>query len=185
MNHRTSAAIIITATVAAVAYSQSIAFTGRLRIVPEWQHVKTDGASIITERFSEIVAADHTTGTNANQMTSFARASGTLTNSAETAVNLLSATNSFGDTLVLRRVNFLCVTAPAANANAISIGGASAEAFETWGSLGGTIVIRPGGTVLMHAPDATGYAVGTNGMLRVFNQGTNTVSYLIYIGGVQ
>jgi hypothetical protein len=180
----TSASIII-ATVAAVAYSQSIAFTGRLRLVPEWSHVKTDGASVITERFSEIIASDHTTGTNANQMTSFARASGTLTNSAEAAVNLLSASNSFGDTLTLTRVNFLCVTAPAANANAIAIGGAAAEAFETWGSEGGLIVIRPGGTVLLHAPDATGYQVGTNGMLRVVNQGTNSVSYSVYVGGAQ
>lgn len=175
---------LIAAIIAASASAATITFEGRLRLAPEWVHLKTDGASSVKETFTDIIAASHTTGTNANQMTSLARASGTLTNGAEVVLNLLGGVhNSFGDAVTFDRVNFLCITAGAANGNAITVGGAASNAWEAWGT---NAVVYAGGAVVYHAPSATGYDVdGTNGNLRVANAGTNTVSYAVYIGGAE
>jgi hypothetical protein len=178
---------LIAAIIAASAGAATITFEGRLRLAPEWVHLKTDGASSVKETFADIISASHTTGTNANQMTSLARASGTLTNGAEVVLNLLGGVyNSFGDAVTFDRVNFLCVTAGAANVNAITVGGAASNAWESWCGTTNSVTIPAGGAVMLHAPSSTGYDVdGTNGNLRVANAGTNTVSYSVYIGGAE
>jgi hypothetical protein len=182
MKKHISIALIAAAFAAAAA---SIEFEGTLRLDPQWTNTKTDGASVVRETFSKIIFAAHTTGTNANEMTSLARSSGTLTNSASVTLSLLGGvSNAFGDPITFTRVNFFCITADAANVDSLQIGGAAATPFEAWCGPNGRAVLRPGGTILYHAPDIIGYAVGTNGSLRISNTGTNSAAYSVYIGGI-
>jgi hypothetical protein len=184
MNTQTLTALI---TLAALTASASIDFSGTLRLYPQWTHVKIEGSSYIRETFDDgIIYHAHTTGTNANQMTGLARATGTLTNSAAITLDLLGGVeNSFGDALTFSRVNVLIITADGDNTDALHIGGASTAPFEAWCGTDGLAVVRPGGTLLYHAPDIVGYAVGTNGNLRVSNTGTNSAGYAVYIGGTE
>ena len=182
---KTHAAISMLLTAAFIAAAATIEFEGTLTLDPQWLNVKTDGASVVRETFSDLIALTHTTGTNANQMTSLAKSSGILTNSASVTLSLLGGVeNAFGDPITFTRVNFLCITAPAANLSALHIGGAASAPFTSWCGTGGLAVLRPGGTILYHAPDITGYAVGTNGNLKILNTGTNSATYSIYIGGI-
>ena len=183
MKKQLSTALLLAAAIMAAA--ATIEFEGTLRLDPQWTHTKTDGASVVRETYDRIIYSGHTTGTNANQMTSLARSSGVLTNSASVTLSLLGGVdNAFGDPITFTRVNFLCLTADAANVDPLHIGGAAATPFESWCGTNGLAVLRPGGTILYHAPDITGYAVGTNGNLKILNTGTNSVSYSIYIGGI-
>ena len=169
---------------AATCWAQ-IQFTGRLQLYPEWNHIKTEGASVVIETMGRIVDATHTTGTNAAQMNAFARTAGTLTNGAETVHDLQAINNSFGDTVVFYRLNFLAVNSAATNTDTITVGGATGSVFSAWaGATNHTVTVRPGGTFMLYAPDATGY-VSTNGNLRIANDGTNSVTYELYIGGAQ
>ena len=45
------------------------------------------------------------------------------------------------------------------------------------------IVLRPNGIAVFVAPDATGYAVGSDGNLLITNTGTTNNSYVLYVGG--
>jgi hypothetical protein len=163
-------------------------FTGTLKLTPDWMHIKTEGASTVIETFASIIDAAHTTGTNANQMTSFVRIVGTLTNGASVVHNLSGGvTNSFGDAVTFRRVNFLTATAPTSNVSKVMMGGAATDTFSAWtAATNDTAALMPGGAVMLRAPDATGYAVATNACnLKLVNTGTNSVGYALYIGGVQ
>ena len=178
-----TAALLIAAT-----SNAQTTFTGTLKLTPDWMHIKTEGASTVIETFASIVDAAHMTGTNANQMTSFVRIVGTLTNGASVVHNLSGGvTNSFGDAITFRRVNFLTATAESGNTSAVLIGGAATDTFSAWtAATNDTISLRPGGAVMLRAPDATGYAVDTNACnLKLANTGTNSVGYALYIGGVQ
>jgi len=160
-------------------------FSGRLVVMPNWTHAKTAGASTLTETFTALMDWTLTTGTNANQMATIVVDSATLTNGEDRVVDLMAAENAFGDVVSFTTVRFIALDAAAANLAALELGGAVSNAFTSWcGSTGDVVCVRPGGLALFAAPDAAGYAVdGTNGLLRVRNAGTNTVSYQLYIGG--
>jgi len=161
-------------------------FSGRLVVLPNWTHQKTTGASSLTETFSDLLSWTHTSGTNANQMNTIVVESGTLTNSQAATIDLTSATDGFGDPITFASVRFLAVAADADNLDPIAVGSDDAEAFQWTGTgTNGTVHVRPGGLLMMVAPDATGYAVGTNGNLVVSNTGTNSVTYEVYVGGAK
>lgn len=66
--------------------------------------------------------------------------------------------------------------------------GTSAAWTSPFGSNAHTVTIRPGGYLLMVAPDATGYAVvnTTNHLLKIANSsGANSVDYDLIIIGAQ
>jgi len=159
-------------------------FSGRFVVLPNWTHSKTTGSSTLTESFSDLLSWTHTTGTNANQMSTIVVSSGTLTNSQAVTLDLTSSVNGFGDSVAFSTVRFLAAKASSSNVDAIEIGGTNANRFASWtGSTNGVVSVRPGGIMLLVAPDATGYTVGTNGNLVVENTGTNSASYEVYIGG--
>jgi len=161
-------------------------FTGNLLVRPAWTHQKTSGNSTTTEALSSMFYWVHATGTNANQMTSLFHEQVTLTSGQSRTNNLASITDAFGDTIVFAEVRVLAFASASANADAITIGNASANEFDSWcGGTNHTVTVRPGGFFLTVAPDLTGYAVSTNGNLKVLNTGTNSVTYEIYVGGSQ
>lgn len=92
-----------------------------------------------------------------------------------------------GVNLALARVKLLAVYAYATNINTLILDGAAGARITT--ILGGTtptLTIRPGGLLLLTAPDATGYAITatTADILRFTNGGAGTaVDYDVVIIG--
>jgi len=158
-------------------------FSGSLIVRPQWTHTKTT-ATTASESFSTLYNFIFTSGTNSFQMDQIWTSQRTLTNSANETINIAGGiTNSFGTVLTMAEVRLISVKSASANVDSITIGGAAANTFASWlGDTSDTITIRPGGYLLAIAPDATGYAVSTNGNIKVTNNGTNSVTYDIYIG---
>ena len=179
--HKITLAAIILAAACGLALADS--FSGRLMLYPEWTHDKTVGASTVTETFGRFVDWTHATGTNANQMTTIIRETTTLTNSQSRTINLAGGvSDSFGDVTTFTIVRFLCLTCADANTNTVSMGGGE-NSWASWcGGTNDTLTVRPGGAIMLLAPDAAGYAV-TDGALTMQNDGTNSVTYSLYIGG--
>lgn len=131
-----------------------------------------------------------TSGTDAAQANQVFHDQRTLSASATEDLDLAGGlTDAYGTTLTFTKIRALIVQAAAANTNNVLVGGAAAAQFATWVSdATDKIVVRPGGTLALIAPDATGYAVTatTGDILRIANSaGTTSVTYdLILIGCV-
>lgn len=130
-----------------------------------------------------------TDGAGANQAT---QAWGdTRTLAAATAEDLDlsgSLTNGLGSTVTLTRIMALMITAASANPSTITIGDAAANAWEGWCAAGSTVSLRPGGCMILVAPDAAGYVVtaGTGDLLQVENDDADDpATYSILILGSQ
>jgi len=161
-------------------------FSGRLLVSPDWAHSKTSAVATVHERFARILDQTHTYGTNANQMTAVIQIAGALTNGQAVTHQLATGiANSFGDTVQFRRVNVMVIKAAASNLGDIRLGAAAATPFAPWLSdPAAYAVIKPGGLLLLTAPDAAGYSCAS-GSVQVANAGTNAVAYHLYIGGAQ
>jgi hypothetical protein len=158
--------------------AQTTDFSGSLYVSPNWSHTKTSGVSTVTEKFSRILDQPHTYGTNASQMTAVVMISGTLTNSQAAVVPLATGVaDAFGDTIVFSRISVLAVKASADNLGPITLGTSTTNWLSATNA---TAIIRPGGLILLTAPDAAGYSAGS---LTISNASTNTVSYSITVGG--
>lgn len=181
------AALILAA--GGLAEAASTAFSGTLFVWPQWVNSKTVGSAVVSETLGKIVENTHTFGTNSMQMNAFVRYAGTLTNGEARTFNLQGGvSNSFGDAVNFRRVNFLAVKGATNNAAEITVGDAAANPFVGWiGGTNPTATVRVGGMVMAYAPDATGYAVATNSnSLKIQNATTNALlGYELYIGGVE
>lgn len=166
------------------ACARAESFSGNLLVRPQFTHEKS-GATTTSEDFpASLFNWTFTSGDSTNQMNQLWVSRTTLTNSQSATYNLVgSVTNSFGTVLTMAEVRMLLVSSDDANLDAVTIGGAAANAFSTWaGDPSDTITLRPGGLVLLVAPDAAGYAVSTNGNLKVTNAGTNPATIDIYVG---
>ena len=133
-----------------------------------------------------LTLTDGTGSGNANQRwLSYGR---TLAASASENLDLNgSLTNAFGTTTAFTQVKALAIFAYAANTNDIVVGNAASNGFISWlGSATDKITIRPGGFMLLTAPQ-TGYTVtaATADQLKVLNNGAGTgVTYDIAVIGV-
>lgn len=159
-------------------------FSGQLVVTPSWKHTKT-GLTTINESFSRILQWSHTSGTSTNQMNQLFRETVILTNGQGRTVNLATGvTNAFGDSVTFDEVRVICVECPSTNLNNVTVGNAADNEFDSWlGGTNHTVTVRPGGLMLLVAPDATAYDSSTNGKLKILNASTNTVSYDLWIGG--
>ena len=127
-------------------------------------------------------------GTGANQINRVFADTRTLTASSTEDLDLAGGlTDALGTTITLTKVRALLIRPAAANANNVLVGGATANQFSTpFGAGTHTLTVRPGGLLLMVAPDATGYAVtaGTGDLLKIANSSSGTsVTYDIVILG--
>ena len=173
-----SAALLVAGAVIAGAES----FSGNLLVRPDWTHTKS-GATSVSESFGTLFNWSFTSGTTTNQMDQLWVSRRTLAaNTAETLDLTGGVTNSFGTALTMAEVRMLIVTINATNASTIAVGGAASASFNSWaGASNDTVRVRPGGLMLLVAPDATGYAIG-GGNLAVTNEGASAVAYDIYVG---
>lgn len=96
-------------------------------------------------------------------------------------------TDGLGATLTFAEIKGLLIQAHESNANTLLIGGAASNAFINWvADATDVMVLKPGGLLLLLAPDAAGYAVtpGTGDLLKIANGGGSTaVDYDIIIIG--
>lgn len=127
-------------------------------------------------------------GVGANQANRIWSDTRTISASGTDTIDLAgSLTDAFGQSLTFARVKAFLVAASPNNMNNVVVGGAT-NAFASWlGDASDTIVIRPGGLLMLVAPDATGYVVtgGSADEIRVANSaGGSSVTYdVIVIGG--
>jgi hypothetical protein len=138
---------------------------GALRRTYGW----ADGAG--ANQANRVWASRRTLGASANE-------------SLDLAATLLDA---FGVAITFARVRALIIAPNAANTNNVAVGGAAANGFLGWvGTATDTIVVRPGGLLVLVAPDAVGYVVtpATGDLLKVANSGAGTsVTYEVAIVG--
>jgi len=127
-------------------------------------------------------------GTAANQADRIFRKQNTLAASGSETLDLAgSLLDVFGATITFARIKLLLVYAATANTNLVQVGGAAATVFVNWVANSSDIVnVRPGGLLLLTAPDATGYAVGAGAsdFLKIANSAAGTpVTYDIVLVG--
>lgn len=128
-------------------------------------------------------------GTGADQAQKLWTDQRTLTASATEELDLAGGlTDVFGTALTLTKVKALIIKAAAANTNNVIVGGAASNAWAAAvGAANDTITVRPGGTLVLIAPDSTGYAVtaGTGDLLKIANSaGSTSVTYDIAVLGI-
>lgn len=94
----------------------------------------------------------------------------------------------FGTSLAFTKVKALVIKAAAGNTNDVVVGGAASNGLVTFfGAATDKVKVKPGGTLVLIAPDANGYAVtaATGDLLRVGNSAAGTsVTYDITVIGV-
>jgi hypothetical protein len=97
----------------------------------------------------------------------------TLTASSSDSLDLAgSLADAFGNVITFARIRALIVAPAVGNANNVIVGGAASNGFITWvGGATHTLTVRPGGLLLLAAPDATAYVVtaGTADQLKITN----------------
>lgn len=127
-------------------------------------------------------------GTGLDQITQIFSDQRTLAASATEDLDLAGGlTNALGTTLTFTKIRGLIVRAAVANTNNVLVGGAATNQFVTpFGGTAHTVTVRPGGLLMLLAPDATGYAVtaGTGDLLKIANSssGTSVLYDLILLG---
>lgn len=134
-------------------------------------------------------AASLSNGTGANQAN--APWADTRTLSASSSENLDLAgglTDAFGTALTFTKIKAVIIEADDANVNDVVVGGAASNAWlAPFGDATDTIKVKPGGFIMLVAPDANGLAVtaGTGDILKVANGGSGTsVTYTVTLVGV-
>lgn len=129
-----------------------------------------------------------TDGSGANQANKVFTDTRTLAASANESLDLNGVlTDAFGQVLNFTKIRMLLITADPTNVNDVIVGGAASNGFISHvGAATHTNTIKPGGMMLLVAPDVNGYAVtaGTADLLKVANSaGTTGVNYTIAILG--
>lgn len=127
-------------------------------------------------------------GTGANQANQTFLDIRTLTASSSENLDFAGGlTDAFGNTITLTRIKALVIFAAASNANDVLVGGAASNAIASiFGDVTDVVKVKPGGLVVLVAPDATGYAITatTADLLKIANSaGGTSVTYTIGILG--
>lgn len=129
-----------------------------------------------------------TDGTGANQAKTVWTDTRTLTASATENLDLAGVlTDAFGNVITFAKIKAIIITADAANTNDVIIGNhATAACLLFFGAATHTAAIKPGGALMVVAPNVDGYAVTatTADMLKVLNSaGGTSVTYTIVLIG--
>jgi hypothetical protein len=127
-------------------------------------------------------------GLGANQATNIFSDQRTLAASANESLDLNGVLlNAFGQVINFTKVKLLAIFAAAANTNDVIVGGAASNGFiSPFGGATHTNTIKPGGCLIMAAPDANGLAVvaATGDLLKIANSGAGTsITYDIVVIG--
>lgn len=164
-------------------------FTGRIALSLAGELAKGLDVGSASYPASFGVTNSFDNGTGANQANELFTDTRTITASSSENLDLAgSLQDAFGATLTFTKIKALVITAAAGNTNDVVVGGHPTAAIATiFGTTADTIVVKPGGTLALIAPDANGYGITatTADMLTVANSGAGTsVTYTIAIVGV-
>ena len=129
-----------------------------------------------------------TDGSGANQANKIWTDTRTIAASGTDSLDLNGVLlDAFGATLNFTKIRGLIITADAANTNDVVVGGAGSNGFISWvGAATHTVKVKPGGMMMLAAPDVNGYAVtaATADLLLITNGGAGTgVNYTITVIG--
>lgn len=128
-----------------------------------------------------------TNGTGADKIQAIFSDTRSLTTGANEDLDLAgSLTSALGATITFTKVKALLISSAAANTTNLSVGPAASNGWAAaFGDASDKIVVRPGGMLLLTAPDANGLAVtaGTGDLLNIANSAGATASYDIIILG--
>lgn len=130
-----------------------------------------------------------TNGTGANQANKVWSDQRTLAASATEDLDLAGGiTDALGATITLTKIKAIAIHASSANTNSVLVGGATANQLANWvGNVNDVVVVKPGGTFVLTAPDANGIGVtaDTGDLLKIANSaGSTSVTYDIIVIGV-
>ena len=163
---------------------------GSLHIIPSLKYSSAAAVATSTKQLfaTALLEATIASGTGANQMDLIWEDTRALAASTGEDLDLAGGlTDAFGTTLTFVKVKLIWISAASANGSTISVGGASATQFVNWVANASDIVkVRPGGCMLLYAPDATGYGVtaATGDLFKILNDdGAAGATYSIIIGG--
>lgn len=138
--------------------------------------------------FNDTITEAFADGSGANQAHKVFADTRTITASSNDDLDFAGGlTDGLGNAITFTSVKGLIVTAADANTNNVVIGGEGTNPFSSmFSDATDKLVVKPGGTVVLLAPGATGYAVtaSTGDILRIANGGAGTsVTYTIYVIG--
>lgn len=161
---------------------------GAVKVTVKSTMVNAGTLSTATAPLDYTVSYALANGTAANQANHFFSAAYTGASTSGNSHDLAGGlTNAFGATITFTAVKTIVVKASADNSGNVIIGGAASNAFASmFGDATDTVVLKPGGILVLHDPSAAGYAVtvGTDDILKIAAS-TGTVDYdLILIGEV-
>lgn len=127
-------------------------------------------------------------GTGADQIKQVFADTRTISASSNEDLDLAGGlTNALGQSITFTKIRAIAIKASPSNTNNVLVGGAASAQFASWvGDATDVVVVRPGGLLVLVAPDATGYAVTATSadLLRIANSaGSTSVSYDIVLLG--
>ena len=139
-------------------------------------------------KLSKLFSIELADGSGAGQAANIFSDQRTLAASATENLDLNGALlNAFGQVISFTKIKALAIFAAEANVNDVVVGGAAANGFiAPFGAATHTVSIKPGGALVLVAPNAVGYAVvaATADLLKILNSGAGTpVTYDIVIIG--
>lgn len=159
--------------------------TGNLLVNPNLAHIGS-GATTLRETIDTIQSWTFTTN-GAAQIKEFVVHSGTLAGGKSTNYDLTAQTDSFGQSVVFKRLKFLSITTSTTNMTFIGLGGANSNAFTNWvGDTSDIIKIPPGSGSHFFTATTNGYVVSNlvSDLLCVTNcHATSNANYTLMLGG--
>lgn len=137
----------------------------------------------LNKDFSQVLA----NGTGVNQANRMWHDQRTLAASATESLDLAGVlTDAFGNVLTFTRIRALIIRALATNTNNVNVARPAVNGVPLFLAASDGIGLRPGGVLILTAPDAAGVAVtaGTGDLLEVTNSGAgSSVVYDIIVLG--
>lgn len=136
------------------------------------------GLTTLSDQISKNYTQSWSDGTGANQAKAIYHDERELAASASENLDLnASLTDAFGASLVCTSVKALVVHAHSTNTNNVLVGGGSTTITTIFSDTSDRIIVRPGGTLILTGPDATGHTItgGSADLLTVANSTSGSI----------
>lgn len=166
-------------------------FNGKFRVISDFKYSSTVDIGTVVHNVLVDASTPFTNGEGANQAEVAFTDQRTLSASSSEELDLSGTAlqDAFGIDVAFTSIKVMIITAASANTNDVLVGGAASNAWSTWASNAtDEVIIVPGGTLALIAPDAAGYVVaaGTGDLLRIENSSSGTsVTYDITLIGIE
>lgn len=168
-------------------------FNGSITVSQQHKYSSTldAGTDTAIHNVDENPITRFTDGESANQAEVMFRDTRTLSASANEELDLSGTAlqDAFGIDIAFTSIKAMVIEASSGNTNNVLVGGAAANAWSTWASDDtDEVIVVPGGTLCLIAPNAAGYVVtaGTGDLLRLENSsGGTSITYTLTLIGIE